>query len=82
MTRACNAFESRAVGSFCLCLFPSFLSLSLFPFPPPRTRESRKNIRFEWRLKEYLKIIVVERALEIKLAREFYILKLGNFRSV
>lgn len=63
--------------------FPFFsLSLSLFPFPPPRTRESRKNIRFEWRLKEYLKIIVVERALEIKLAREFYILKLGNFRSV
>lgn len=60
--------------------FPFFsLSLSL-PFPPPR--ESRKNIRFEWRLKEYLKIIVVERALEIKLAREFYILKLGNFRSV
>lgn len=81
MTRACNAFESRAVGSFCLCLFPSFLSLSL-SLSPLRTRESRKNIRFEWRLKEYLKIIVVERALEIKLAREFYILKLGNFRSV
>lgn len=61
--------------------FPFFsLSLSL-PFPL-RTRESRKNIRFEWRLKEYLKIIVVERALEIKLAREFYILKLGNFRFV
>lgn len=81
MTRACNAFESRAVGSFCLRLFPSFLSLSL-SLSPLRTRESRKNIRFEWRLKEYLKIIVVERALEIKLAREFYILKLGNFRSV
>lgn len=81
MTRACNAFESRAVGSFCLRLFPSFLSLSL-PLSPLRTRESRKNIRFEWWLKEYLKIIVVERALEIKLAREFYILKLGNFRSV
>lgn len=81
MTRACNAFESRAVGSFCLRLFPSFLSLSL-SLSPLRTRESRKNIRFEWWLKEYLKIIVVERALEIKLAREFYILKLGNFRSV
>lgn len=81
MTRACNAFESRAVGSFCLRLFPSFLSLSL-SLSPLRTRESRKNIRFEWWLKEYLKIIVVERALEIKLARKFYILKLGNFRSV
>lgn len=69
MTRACDAFESQR-GRFV------FFLLSFFFFS-----QARKNIRFEWR-EEYLKIIVVERALEIKLAREFYIIKLGNFRPV